>query len=597
MEEQTRQGMSSTDTSAKTTPRRFDRIFRYLKGYRGYLILGSVSVLLANGFLLVNPYLVKVIFDKLEKGESSGVILKFVILMIALSALAGFFRFMMRRTIIWMSRRLEYDIRAELTRHLFSLSPSFYDTNRTGDMMARATNDLEAVRQMIGPGIMQISNTIITVVMAVTMMIYLSPRLTLYSLIPSLIFPVMVYVLGNLVHKKFIRIQEHFSLLTATAQENLAGVRVVRAYRQEDQEIEHFSGMSQTYVKLNLEMARLYGTFFPLIAFLAAGLNLVVLYFGGLDVLHGVLPLGTMVAFFAYLSILYWPMMAIGWVMSLYQRGTASLDRINAILNTPSEIRDEIANPVQKEMHGDVEFRNLRFAYDGKPVLDGINLKIGAGQTVGIVGLTGSGKTTLVTLLSRMYPVHRDMIFIDSADVNDWGVKSLRSQIGFVTQEPFLFSDTMADNIRFGRESASMESIHDSARMSALSKDVESFPAGYETMVGERGITLSGGQKQRTAIARALAINPAILILDDATSAVDTETDHEINEAIRSRAKKCTTFIISHRMSSVKDADLIIFLEDGKIAEQGTHEELMSIGGNYAELYRSQLLAAELEQL
>ncbi|PWB68801.1 ABC transporter ATP-binding protein, partial [candidate division GN15 bacterium] len=371
-------------------PGRFTTITRYLKGYKGYLIFGAVSVVLANVLLLINPYVLKVIFDRLAKHASSAEILMPALLMVALAIASGIFRFLMRRTIIWMSRRIEYDLRGALLDHLLTMSPSFYDRTRTGDLMARATNDLEAVRMMIGPGIMQIANTIVTVITALSFMIVLSPKLTLYAIFPMLMVPFTVNRLGNLVHRRFTKIQEHFSLLTAVAQENLAGVRVVKAYRQEDEEIGHFSEVSSRYVQLNLDLARVYGIMFPLMFFFASTLSLTVLYFGGLDVMNGKITLGTMAAFFGYLTMLFWPILAGGWVISLYQQGTASLDRINRILFTEPEIKNEAAQPHAGPMQGKIEFRHLNFGYNpDTPVLHDISLTISAGQTVGIVGPVG----------------------------------------------------------------------------------------------------------------------------------------------------------------------------------------------------------------
>lgn len=576
---------------------RFSIIFKYLRRHRKYLVFGGVAVVLANALMLVSPYLMKLVFDRLEKKAPSDEILKYVLVIFGVALAAGVFRFFMRRTIIWMSRRLEYDLRGELFAHLLKLSPSFYDQTRTGDIMARMTNDLEAVRMMIGPGIMQIANTIITVIVALSFMVYLSPKLTLYAVLPMLVVPFLVHKLGSLVHRKFTKIQEHFSTLTATAQENLSGIRVVKAYRQEDEEIRNFSKLSLEYVMLNLDMARLYGILFPLIMFVASALNVTVLYFGGLDVMAGRIPLGTIVAFFGYLSMLFWPMMAGGWVISLYQQGTASLDRINKILFTEPIIQNGPEPLTRVAMKGKIEFRNLTFGYNEQVVLDGISLTIEPGMTVGVVGAVGSGKTTLISLLTRLYPVQRGQVFIDDTDINDWDLASLRRQIGCAPQEPFLFSESLSENIRFGRRDAAEDQVIAVAATAALDKDVAEFPDGYNTVVGERGITLSGGQKQRTAIARALLIEPSIVILDDATSAVDTETEDQINERMKTATASRTTIIISHRISSVKEADLIIYLENGKILERGNHDELVKLDGAYAELYRSQLLAMELERL
>ena len=587
----------SNPTSRKNRPGRFSTLTKYLRRYRAYLLVGAIAVLLTNSFGLANPYITKIIFSKLETSAPLSDIGMLVLAMLGLAVGAGIFRFTMRRSVIWMSRRIEYDLRGEIIAHLMKLTPSYYDRTKTGDIMARVTNDLESVRQLVGPAIMQLSNTIVVATGAITMMIILSPKLTLYAMIPSIMLPFVMHRLGNLIHRKFMAIQEHFSKLTSTAQENLAGVRVVKAYRQEQAESEHFSEMSSHYKDLNLTLSKYQASFLPLIQMIGTGLGLVVVYFGGRDVITGELQLSTVVAFLLYLGMLTWPLMAVGWVVSLYQRGTASLDRINDVLFEEPDIVNESETSSADQIKGKVEFRDLTFAYNGRPVLKNINLVVEAGETLGIVGPTGSGKTTLVSLLPRLYPMEKGRIFIDDKDLIEYDLASLRRKIGFAAQEPFLFSSRLDENIGFGRDNLDRGGIQDASRAAALEKDIDLFPKGYETMVGERGITLSGGQKQRTAIARAILAEPAILVLDDATSSVDTETEHEINERIHARTRQLTTFIVSHRISSIKDADKIIYLQDGEIVETGNHEQLMTHNGRYAALYQSQLLAEEIESL
>ncbi len=582
--------------SKDSTPR-FSTVTKHLKRYRASLAVGGVCIVLANLLMLLVPYVTKIIFDLLEREGTDEERFRWVLIMIGLAILSGAFRFLVRRTVIWTSRRIEYDLRGELFDHLLRLPPSYYDTNRTGDIMVRLTSDLEAVRMMIGPGIMHVTGTVVTFVIAVSFMIYLSPKLTAYALAPMVLFPLVVNRLGNLVHHRAMKIQAHFSTLTAKVQENIAGIRVTKAFGQETGEREHFRGMSQEYFGLNMDMARVQAVMHPGLMLLASVLTLAILYFGGRDVMTGVIPLGTLVAFFAYVSMLFWPAIALGWVVSLYQRGTVSLDRINRILAVEPAATKDDGQLHKGQMRGAIEFKNLSFSYDSHPILNGIDLTIEPGQTVGLMGLTGSGKSTLASLLVRLYPVARGHLFIDGVDINDWSLPALRRQIGFATQEPFLFSDTIDGNIRFGVDGAETEQVRSAARTAALSGDIELFSDGYDSLVGERGITLSGGQKQRTAIARAIMVEPAILILDDATSSVDTETEDEINERIKSVLKGRTSIIISHRVSSVKEADVILYLDQGRIAEKGSHDELLRLNGHYAELYRSQLLMEELERL
>ncbi|MCK5127888.1 MAG: ABC transporter ATP-binding protein [candidate division Zixibacteria bacterium] len=582
----------------------FVHLIPIIKKHSGYIWVGAVATLFANSLALIVPYLIKLSIEVIEKGEPVSIIFTYCLYMIGLTIVAGLFRFTMRRTIIWASRKAEYDIRGLMFTKWLELDSSYYDLTKTGKLMAHATNDIEAVRMMTGPGIMHILNTIISTVVAIGFMSSLSVQLTIATVLPLLMLALSYNVLGQLVHKKFTKIQEHFAYMTSQVQENIAGIRVIKAYGREESEINRFEKISQEYADMNLDMMKIYGFFRPLLFAISGGVSLLVLYVGGKQVAAGTISLGTLVAFFGYLGWLVWPMMALGWVISLYQRGTASLKRINTILNTETKIVNsgEKAAP-QRDITGSIEFRNLNFTYpaskDEQPpeILKSISLTIEAGSRVGITGPTGSGKTTLVSLIPRLYPAKPGELFIEGIDSTLWPLEKLRAAIGYVSQETFLFSDTLEANINFSSDEVSPEKIIESARLAALHEDVEGFPEKYDTILGERGITLSGGQKQRAALARAILKSPSIIILDDATSSVDTETEQDIFKNLNEVLPGRTSIIISHRISSLKDCDKIIYLDNGVIAEEGSHEALIAQGGMYALLYKRQMMEDKLENM
>ena len=582
------------------------RILPYIRRYRREYLLGFASLVLCSTMFSVSPLVLQYAIDDLYTGVTRSKLAFYGGFLLLIAGLAGYFRYQMRKIIIGASRGFEYDLRNDFFEHLERLPVSFFQENRTGDLMSRATNDLSAVRMMVGPAVMYLANTLITAVVSLVLMFSLDARLTLIVLLPLPIVSITVRMFGVAIHKTFEEVQEKLSDMSAVVQESLTGVRVVRAYRQEEAEIARFRESNIDYLRHNRRLSRLQGAFFPTMSLFLGISALLALWLGSRDVTSGRLTVGELVAFNAYLAQLAWPMIAFGWVTNLLERGMASWKRMLGVMDTIPAIRDEDSNQglvsgdlrlERSRVNGAIEFRHLTFLYGNREVLTDVSFSVKAGETVAIVGATGSGKSTLVNLLPRLQNPPRGTVFIDGSDVRDIPLLELRGMIGFVPQEPFLFSETLAENVAFGVPGVKQSDparIEAAAAVAQLEKDVRDFPHGYETMVGERGITLSGGQKQRTAIARAVVTNPRILVLDDALSAVDTYTEEEILSRLRGVMKERTAIIISHRISTVRDADQIIVLDAGRVVERGRHDELIRLGGHYAELYKKQLLEEEL---
>ena len=577
--------------------RRLRPLQPYLARYKKRYIIGFFALLATQAVGVTVPLMIKAGIDGLTRSVSPDTLLFYAGLLLAVALTKAIFQFWMRWILIGISRDVEYDLRNDLFTHLMRLSQRYYTETRTGDLMSKLTNDLSAVRNLVGPGIMYSASTLVVGIATVSLMLHLDWPLTLLALAPMPLVSILVKLFGQRIHDRFERIQAMYSQLTEKVRENLSGVRVVRAFCQEEPEMAQFDRMNQEFVDKNRRLIWITSSLWPALALLFALAFMLIMVVGGRHVLMGVISVGTFAAFNVYLMYLIWPIIALGWVVNLLQRGLASFERLWTIFAARPDIddRDVPAQPLTA-LRGEIEFRDLAFGYNGSAVLKGISLRIPAGKTVAIVGATGSGKSTLVSLIPRLYDAPPGSILLDGVPIRQIPLKTLREHIGFVPQETFLFSETICENIKFGAPGASDGEVERATETSNILPEIRGFPKGFETLVGERGLTLSGGQKQRTAIARAVIRDPKILILDDALSSVDTQTEEKILRHLTEVMAGRTTLLISHRVSTIQNADEIVVLSDGEIAERGTHEELLARNGYYTELYNRQLIEEELEK-
>jgi ATP-binding cassette, subfamily B, multidrug efflux pump len=580
------------------------RLYPYIRPYRRDYLLGLLMVVLANAFAVVAPRILGAAIDALGRPDVTlALLFRYAGLIVLAAALGGVARYGMRQLLNSASRRVETDLRDDFFSHLMRLDATFYGSWRTGDLMSRATNDILGVRMAVGPAVMYSVNTVVLGALALAFMIHVSPLLTALALVPMVALPPVTMYFGRRIHQRYEKIQAHLGTLTTMVQENLSGARIVRAYTRESEQEREFEALNEEYLRRNVGLAVSTGAFYPALS-LVAGLGmLIVLYAGGRLIVGGAITVGEFVAFGFYLTMMIWPLIALGWVINLYQRGAASLGRILAVLDTPPALRQPVTPHRLDRIRGSIEFRGVSFRYPGSDalVLHDVSFHIPAGSSVALVGPTGSGKSTVVALLARLYDPSEGMVLLDGVPLPELSLESIRRAIGIVPQDAFLFSETIAENIALGieipdaEEADVMAPVRAAAAIAQLDEAIGGFPHGFETRLGERGINLSGGQRQRTTLARALARDPRILVLDDSLSAVDTHTERRILHGLRPVLKDRTSIIVSHRVTAVMEADVILVLDEGRIAERGDHQELIAAGGVYASLLRRQLLEERLE--